>query len=54
MKSAIRRLATHPQHLFLLESVYMPEFGVRSEVNVLVRGASAEVTGRVQTELVVI
>jgi hypothetical protein len=32
----------------------MQEFGVRSEVNVIVREASAEVTGRVQTELVVI
>ena len=30
----------------------MPEFGVRSEVNVLVRAGMAEVTGRIQTELV--
>jgi Xaa-Pro dipeptidase len=34
--------------------IYMPEFGVRSEVNVLVRPGSAEVTGRVQSELVII
>jgi Xaa-Pro dipeptidase len=44
-----------PNTCFSVEpGIYMPEFGVRSEVNVLVRGASAEITGRVQTELVVI
>jgi len=44
-----------PNTCFSVEpGIYMPEFGVRSEVNVLVRGASAEVTGRIQTELVVI
>jgi hypothetical protein len=32
----------------------MPEFGVRSEVNVFVRPGFAEVTGRVQSELVII
>jgi Xaa-Pro dipeptidase len=34
--------------------IYLPEFGVRSEVNVLVRENSAEVTGRVQQEIVII
>ena len=34
--------------------IYLPEFGVRSEVNVLVRKASAEITGRTQTNLVLI
>jgi hypothetical protein len=34
--------------------VYLPEFGVRSEVNMLVRERSAEVTGNIQQELVVI
>jgi hypothetical protein len=32
----------------------MPDFGVRSEVNVLVRSGSAEVTGRIQSEIVII
>ena len=32
--------------------IYLPEFGVRSEVNMLVRKAKAEVTGKVQQELV--
>lgn len=31
--------------------VYLPEFGIRSEVNVFRHAASAEVTGEVQTEL---
>ena len=44
-----------PNSCFSVEpGIYMPEFGVRSEVNVLVRHGKAEVTGRVQTELVVI
>ncbi len=34
--------------------IYLPEFGVRSEVNVLVRERSAEVTGRIQQEIVII
>ena len=34
--------------------VYLPEFGVRSEVNVLVRPKAAEVTGKIQTEIVII
>jgi len=44
-----------PNTCFSVEpGIYMPEFGVRSEVNVLVRAGTAEVTGRIQTELVVI
>jgi Xaa-Pro aminopeptidase len=34
--------------------IYLPEFGVRSEVNVLTRPGKAEVTGRQQDELVLI
>lgn len=34
--------------------IYLPEFGVRSEVNVLVREKAAEVTGRIQREIVII
>jgi Xaa-Pro dipeptidase len=34
--------------------VYLPEFGVRSEVNVLIHDGAAEVTGRIQRELVFI
>ena len=34
--------------------VYFPEFGVRSEINMLVRSNGAEVTGRMQNELVLI
>ncbi|HKU25710.1 MAG TPA: M24 family metallopeptidase [Candidatus Sulfotelmatobacter sp.] len=34
--------------------IYLPEFGVRSEVNVLVRAKFAEVTGRIQREIVTI
>jgi Xaa-Pro dipeptidase len=44
-----------PNSCFSIEpGIYLPEFGVRSEVNVLVRPGSAEVTGRIQQELVVI
>ena len=44
-----------PNACFSIEpGIYLPEFGVRSEVNVLVRRGAAEVTGRIQTELVVI
>ena len=44
-----------PNTCFSIEpGIYLPEFGVRSEVNVLVRKASAEVTGRIQKELVII
>jgi Xaa-Pro aminopeptidase len=44
-----------PNSCFSIEpGIYLPEFGVRSEVNMLVRQGSAEVTGRVQKEIVVI
>lgn len=44
-----------PNSCFSIEpGVYLPEFGVRSEVNVLVRERSAEVTGKMQEELVLI
>jgi Xaa-Pro dipeptidase len=44
-----------PNSCFSVEpGIYLPEFGVRSEVNVLVRPASAEVTGKIQREIVII
>ena len=44
-----------PNSCFSIEpGIYLPEFGVRSEVNMLVRPGSAEVTGRIQRELVLI
>ena len=44
-----------PNSCFSIEpGVYLPEFGVRSEVNMLVRQRSAEVTGNIQRELVLI
>lgn len=44
-----------PNSCFSIEpGVYLPEFGVRSEVNMLVRSSHAEVTGKMQTELVTI
>jgi Xaa-Pro aminopeptidase len=44
-----------PNSCFSIEpGVYLPEFGVRSEVNILVRRNSAEVTGRIQKEIVII
>lgn len=44
-----------PNSLFSIEpGVYFPEFGVRSEVNMLVRNNRAEVTGRMQNEVVII
>jgi Xaa-Pro aminopeptidase len=44
-----------PNSCFSIEpGVYLPEFGVRSEVNVLVRPHAAEVTGKIQREIVVI
>jgi Xaa-Pro aminopeptidase len=44
-----------PNSGFSIEpGIYLPEFGVRSEVNVLVRPGSAEVTGKIQTEIVTI
>ncbi|HET7890954.1 MAG TPA: M24 family metallopeptidase, partial [Candidatus Sulfotelmatobacter sp.] len=42
-----------PNTCFSIEpGIYLPEFGVRSEVNVLVRPKSAEVTGKIQREIV--
>jgi Xaa-Pro dipeptidase len=44
-----------PNSCFSIEpGIYLPEFGVRSEVNVLVRAKSAEVTGKIQSEIVTI
>ena len=44
-----------PNSCFSIEpGIYLPEFGVRSEVNVLVRNGRAEVTGKIQQELVTI
>lgn len=44
-----------PNSCFSVEpGIYLPEFGVRSEVNVLVRPGSAEVTGKIQREIVTI
>ncbi len=44
-----------PNSCFSIEpGIYLPEFGVRSEVNVLVRAKSAEVTGSIQREIVTI
>jgi Xaa-Pro aminopeptidase len=44
-----------PNTCFSIEpGIYLPEFGVRSEVNVLVRNGAAEVTGKIQKELVLI
>ncbi len=45
-----------PNTCFSIEpGIYLPgEFGVRSEVNVLVRDGAAEVTGKIQRELVLI
>jgi Xaa-Pro dipeptidase len=41
--------------LFSIEpGIYLPEFGVRSEVDVLIRNGAAEVTGAEQQELVII
>jgi Xaa-Pro dipeptidase len=44
-----------PNSCFSIEpGIYLESFGVRSEVNMLVRSNRAEVTGRIQTELVII
>jgi Xaa-Pro aminopeptidase len=44
-----------PNSCFSIEpGVYLPEFGVRSEINVLVRQHAAEVTGKIQREIVII
>jgi Xaa-Pro dipeptidase len=44
-----------PNSCFSIEpGIYLPEFGVRSEVNMLVRPKAAEVTGKIQSEIVTI
>ena len=44
-----------PNSCFSIEpGVYLQEFGVRSEVNMLVHSHHAEVTGKIQTELMII
>ncbi len=44
-----------PNSLFSIEpGIYLPEFGVRLEVDVLVRPGRAEVTGKIQREIVTI
>jgi Xaa-Pro dipeptidase len=44
-----------PNSCFSIEpGIYLPEFGVRSEVNMLVRPGSAEVTGKIQHEIVTV
>jgi Xaa-Pro dipeptidase len=44
-----------PNSCFSIEpGIYLPEFGVRSEVNMLVRANAAEVTGKIQREIVII
>jgi Xaa-Pro aminopeptidase len=44
-----------PNTCFSVEpGIYLPEFGVRSEVNVLVRKGTAEVTGKIQREIVTV
>jgi len=44
-----------PNTCFSIEpGIYLPEFGLRSEVNVLVRKSSAEVTGKIQQQVVLI
>ena len=42
-----------PNTCFSVEpGIYLPEFGVRSEINMITRKGKAEVTGRIQEELV--
>jgi Xaa-Pro aminopeptidase len=44
-----------PNSCFSIEpGIYLPEFGVRSEINMLVRKNTAQVTGKIQTDLVII
>jgi Xaa-Pro aminopeptidase len=44
-----------PYSCFSIEpGIYLPDFGVRSEVNMLVREHSAEVTGKIQKDIVLI
>ena len=44
-----------PNSCFSIEpGIYLPEFGVRSEINMMIRNGKGEVTGRIQNELVLI
>ena len=44
-----------PNTVFSVEpGIYLPEFGVRSEVDVLIRNGAAEVTGPLQNEIVIL
>ena len=44
-----------PRTCFSIEpGIYFPEWGVRSEINMLVRPGTAEVTGKIQNEIVII
>jgi Xaa-Pro aminopeptidase len=44
-----------PNTLFSIEpGIYLPEFGVRAEIDMLIRNGAAEVTGRIQNEIVLI
>jgi Xaa-Pro aminopeptidase len=44
-----------PNSCFSIEpGIYMAEFGVRSEVNMMIRPKAAEVTGKIQNEIVII
>ena len=44
-----------PSTCFSVEpGIYLPEFGVRSEVNVMIHNSAAQVTGKIQSELVFI
>jgi Xaa-Pro aminopeptidase len=54
-------LETHDERLILPYTcfsvepgIYLPEFGIRSEINMLTSRENAQVTGRIQTELVYI
>jgi Xaa-Pro dipeptidase len=44
-----------PNTCFSVEpGIYLPEFGVRSEIDMMIRNGKAEVTGRIQNDLVLI
>ena len=44
-----------PWTCFSIEpGIYLPDFGVRSEINLFVGDSEARVTGEIQTELVVL
>jgi len=44
-----------PNSCFSIEpGIYLPEFGVRSEINMMVHPKAAEVTGKIQDEIVII